>query len=133
MEAQKIDVAKTCLAAAHEGTAPFPEIVGRLIAAGFEGYLVDYRRNTTTYILPDGESVVLDNPLSEGLVAAAFDAAGLADQVAWAQAGPPDYSYGAFCRKAKAFGCAGYLVSFLGRRVLYFGRTAETHVEHFPQ
>jgi hypothetical protein len=26
----------------------------------------------------------------------------------------------------------GYLVFFSGRRVLYFDRTAETHVEHFP-
>ena len=25
-----------------------------------------------------------------------------------------------------------YLVSFLGRRVLYYGRTAETHTEYFP-
>jgi len=33
----------------------------------------------------------------------------------------------------KAAGCAGYLVSFLGRRVLYFGRSAGTHVEHFPK
>lgn len=33
----------------------------------------------------------------------------------------------------KALGCAGYIVSFIGRRVLHFGRTAETHVEHFPQ
>jgi hypothetical protein len=32
-----------------------------------------------------------------------------------------------------AAGCAGYIVSFLGRRVVYFGRTAETHVEHFPK
>ena len=32
----------------------------------------------------------------------------------------------------KAAGCAGYIVSFLGRRVLYIGRTAETHVELFP-
>jgi hypothetical protein len=24
------------------------------------------------------------------------------------------------------------MVSFSGRRALYFGRTAETHVEHFP-
>jgi uncharacterized protein YbcV (DUF1398 family) len=133
MEAQKIEVAKACLAAAYEGTAPFPEIVGRLMAAGFEGYLVDYRRNATTYVLPDGDSVVIDNPPSEGGVAAIFDAAGLADRVRWAQANPPDYSYSAFCSHAKAAGCAGYLVSFLGRRVLYFGRTAETHVEHFPQ
>ncbi len=133
MEAQKIREAKACLAAAYEGTAPFPEIVGRLMAAGFEGYLVDYRRNATTYVLPEGDSVTLDNPPSEGLVAEVFDAPGLADQVRWAQANPPDYNYGAFCSNAKALGCAGYLVSFLGRRVLYFGRTAETHVEHFPK
>ena len=31
-----------------------------------------------------------------------------------------------------AAGCAGYLVSFPGRRVLYWGRTAHTHVEMFP-
>ena len=54
-------------------------------------------------------------------------------QVKWAQANPPEYSYSAFCKNVKAFGCAGYIVSFSGRRVLYFGRTAETHVEHFPQ
>ena len=44
-----------------------------------------------------------------------------------------DDSYAAFGAKAKAAGCAGYIVSFLGRRVVYFGHTAETHVEHFPK
>ena len=47
--------------------------------------------------------------------------------------GDSDYSYRGFCEKAKEAGCAGYLVSFLGRRVVYFGRTAETHVEHSPR
>ena len=53
--------------------------------------------------------------------------------VRWAQSGDAAYSYAAFCARVKAAGCAGYIVSFPGRRVLYFGRTAETHVEHFPQ
>ncbi len=30
-------------------------------------------------------------------------------------------------------GCAGYFVSLIGRRAVYFGRTAETHVEPFPR
>jgi hypothetical protein len=30
-------------------------------------------------------------------------------------------------------GCAGYIVSFSGRRVVYVGRTAEVHTEYFPQ
>lgn len=133
MDPHRIDVAQACLIAAYEGSMPFPEIVGTLIEAGFEGYEVDYRRRTTTYFLPDGDSVQLANPAAPGTIAAAFDAAGVAAQVKWAQSGAPDYAYPAFCRNVKAAGCAGYLVSFPGRRVLYFGRTAETHVELFPQ
>jgi uncharacterized protein YbcV (DUF1398 family) len=133
MDAQRTTLANTCLNAAYDKSMSFPEIVATLIKAGFEGYVVDYRRGTTTYFLPDGDSVVLENRPTEGSVAAQFDPAGVASQVKWAQANPPEYSYEAFCRHAKAFGCAGYIVSFLGRRVLYFGRTAETHVEHFPQ
>ncbi|WP_199553866.1 DUF1398 domain-containing protein [Sandaracinobacteroides hominis] len=45
--------------------------------------------------------------------------------VRWVQANGPDYSYAAFSRNVKAAGCAGYLVSFLGRRVVYYGRTAD--------
>ncbi len=133
MDAQLTAIAENCLKAAYNNTMAFPEIVGTLIKASFEGYVVDYRRNTTTYFLPDGDSVVLENRQSEGKVAAEFDQPGVAAQIKWAQANPPDYSYQAFCKNVKALGCAGYIVSFLGRRVLYFGRTAETHVEHFPQ
>jgi uncharacterized protein YbcV (DUF1398 family) len=133
MDAQRMVIAETCLNAAYDKSMAFPEIVGTLITAGFEGYVVDYRCSTTTYFLPDGDSVALENPPSEGSVAPQFDGAGVASQVKWAQANPPDYSYEAFCKNVKAFGCAGYMVSFSGRRVLYFGRTAETHVEHFPR
>jgi hypothetical protein len=72
-------------------------------------------------------------PSSAGAIAGTFGAAGVEKLVRWAQANGPDYSYKAFCERVKAAGCAGYLVSFLGRRVVYFGRTAETHVEHFPK
>jgi len=133
MDAERISVAETCLLAAHDGSLSFPEIIGRLIAAGFEGYTVDYRRNSQTYYLPDGDSVTMDMQPSAGSVAAAFDATKVESLVRWAQANPADYSYLAFCEKAKAAGCAGYLVSFPGRRVVYFGRTAETHVEYFPK
>lgn len=133
MDAQQMTIAERCLNAAYDRTMAFPEIVGALIKAGFEGYAVDYRRNTTSYFLPDGDCVTLQNRPSEGMVAAQFDQSGVAAQIKWAQANPPEYCYAAFCKNVKALGCAGYLVSFLGRRVLYFGRTAETHVELFPQ
>lgn len=133
MDAERISIAQTCLNAAHDGSLSFPEIVGKLISGGFEGYTVDYRRNSQTYYLPNGDSVTMDMPPSAGSVATAFNATEIERLVRWAQANPTDYSYVAFCEKAKAAGCAGYHVSFLGRRVVYFGRTAETHVEHFPK
>lgn len=133
MDAERISVAEACLHAAHDGSLSFPDIVGQLISAGFEGYAVDYRRNSQIFYMPDGDSVTMDMEPSAGTVAVVFGAAEVERLVRWAQANPTDYSYAAFCEKAKAAGCAGYLVSFLGRRVVYFGRTAETHVEHFPK
>jgi uncharacterized protein YbcV (DUF1398 family) len=133
MDAERIAVAKSCLDATHDGRLSFPQVIGKLLDAGFEGYSVDYRRNSQTYYLPDGDNIELDMPHSVGSVAAAFDSAGVETLVRWAQANDPDYSYAAFAEKVKSAGCAGYLVSFLGRRVVYYGRTAETHVELFPQ
>lgn len=132
MDAERTAIAETCLHASHDGSLSFPEIVGKLIAAGIEGYTVDYRRNTQTFYLPDGDSLVLDMPQALGPVAAGFDGAEVERLVRWAQANGADYSYAEFSQRAKAAGCAGYLVSFLGRRVVYYGRTAEVHVEHFP-
>ncbi len=133
MDAERISIAQTCLNAAHDGSLSFPEIVGRLIAAGFEGYTVDYRRDSQTFYLPEGDSTVLAMPPHAGTIGAAFDANEIERLVRWAQSGADDYSYQAFSAEAKTAGCAGYIVSFLGRRVVYFGRTAETHVEAFPR
>lgn len=132
MDADRISIARRCLEATHTGTMTFPEVIGTLSAAGFEGYTVDYRRNTRICYMPDGASVMLDMPGASPSVAASFDATGIEAAVRWAQAGGPGYSYEGFHGRATAAGCAGYLVSFSGRRVVYFGRTAEVHVEHFP-
>ena len=133
MDAERTALAETCLKAAHDGSLSFPEIIGKLLEGGFEGYSVDYRRNSQTYYLSDGDNVELSLPHSGGSVAAAFDRAGVEALVRWAQADDPDYRYSAFSEKVKAAGCAGYLVSFLGQRVVYYGRTAETHFEMFPR
>lgn len=132
MNAQQIVIAETCLAGAYDDTLSFPQAVGILMEAGFEGYLVDYRADTQTHYLSGGETLVLACPGGEGPVAEAFDAAAVSATIAWAQSGAADYTYAAFNRQVTAAGCAGYLVSFPGRRVIYFGRTGEVHVEHFP-
>jgi uncharacterized protein YbcV (DUF1398 family) len=133
MNDQLTATAQRCLNAAFEGTMDFPSIVRALIEAGFEGYDVDYRRGTSTYFRASGESVQLAMPKSDAPVAAEFNAKEVERAVREAQNKAPGYTYAGFCAKVKAAGCAGYLVSFLGKRVVYFGRTAETHVEHFPK
>ena len=63
-------------------------------------------------------------------VAADFDAAAIAAIIRRVQQGA--LRYPEFCAEVMRAGCAGYLVSLPGRRAVYFGRTGETHVEHFP-
>jgi uncharacterized protein YbcV (DUF1398 family) len=110
----------------------FPQILQALGDAGFEGYAVDFRRARAAYYLPSGESLELATHVDETPIGSAFDAAALQAAIREAQTQAPGYSYRGFCAKAKAAGCAGYLVSLPGRRAVYFGRTGETHVELFP-
>ena len=133
MDDTRIATARECLSGAEKGTMDFPAIVRALMEAGFESYTVDYRRGTVTYFLPDGDSIELPMAREGAGVAAEFRASAVAQAVREAQANAPGYTYAGFSSTVKAAGCAGYMVSFPGRRVVYFGRTAETHVEHFPR
>jgi uncharacterized protein YbcV (DUF1398 family) len=130
-EAQEA-AARACLEAAEGDRMSFPQIVASLSEAGFEGYAVDFWRATATYYLPDGESVELPAHGADAPVAPAFDVARLQAAIGEAQRQVPGYTYKGFCTKAARAGCASYVVSFSGRRALYIGRTAETHVEPFP-
>jgi uncharacterized protein YbcV (DUF1398 family) len=132
MNAQQQTLAQNCLDAAENNTKAFSEIVGVLIGGGFESYTVDYRRATTTYYLPTGESVELAAHRIDQAVGEVFDTTALAGAIREAQILAAGYTYKGFSAKAKVAGCVGYMVSFMGRRAVYFGRTGETHVELFP-
>ena len=127
------DVAQKCLHGAENDTMTFPQVVGRLMQEGFESYATDFRRAMATYYLPDGDSVEVQTHRLAVPVAEAFDKVAVQVAIREAQHLVPGYTYSGFCGKIMAAGCAGYIVSFIGRRVVYFGRTAETHIEHFPQ
>lgn len=125
-------MAKACLTAAEADSMAFPQIVGALIAAGFEGYSVDFRSGIATYYAEDDGLTTLPIHAVTTPIAPRFDAAAMQAAIREAQANGPDYTYAGFCEKAAAAGCASYLVSFTGRRALYIGRDGGTHVEHFP-
>lgn len=133
MDKRLVEVAQSCLHGAESDTITFPQIVGTLMQEGFESYTIDFRRATAAYYLPDGDSVEVPTHRLPVSVAQTFDQAAIQSAIREAQQLEPGYTYSGFCRKVMAAGCAGYIVSFSGRRALYFGRTAETHVEYFPQ
>lgn len=125
-------LAARCIAGAHDGTMSFPQIVGALVAARFDGYFVDYRAGAAIYYSADGSAHVVAMAHRYEAVAAAFDAAEVQAAIRHAQSGATDYSYDGFNARVTAAGCMGYLVSLAGRRVVYLARTGETHVEVMP-
>jgi uncharacterized protein YbcV (DUF1398 family) len=110
----------------------FPQIVGALTDGGFESYDIDFRRSLAVYHHISGESIELPTHRTEAAIAEALDTGALEAAIREAQNLVPGYSYKGFCLKAKAAGCAGYMVSFIGRRAVYFGRDGAVHTEHFP-
>lgn len=127
------NIAQACLDAAGNGSTTFPEIVGALMAAGYEGYAVDFRRGKVTYYHQAGGHTDLSEPIHGDPVANGFDREAIRAAIGEAQALAPGYTYSGFCRKVRAAGCAGYHVAFPGRRAVYYGKTGECHVEHFPR
>ncbi len=130
MESQIKDVLVECTNGSDENRLSFPQVVGKLLAAGVERYHADLQRAEKTYYLPDGASAVVPAAPVATRPAQAFSAGGIAAAVRAIQAQTIDYTE--FCERIAAAGCVGYFVSLAGRRAVYFGRTAESYVEPFP-
>ena len=124
------DVAFECTEASDAGRITFPDVVGKLIAAGVERYHADLMRAERTYYMPSGESVVTPGHALAAMPANEFSALGVEAAVRDIQAGKIQYRE--FCARIAAVGCVGYIVTLAGRRAVYYGRTGETYVEPFP-
>jgi uncharacterized protein YbcV (DUF1398 family) len=132
MTEDQFSVAHACLADSENDRSPFPEIVRRLSEAGFERYAVDFCRGTWTGYVPSGDSVVVETAHRDGPIGDGFDVDAVKAAIREAQQLASGYTYAGFCEKVMRAGCVGYVVSFPGRRAVYSARTAEAHVEHFP-
>jgi uncharacterized protein YbcV (DUF1398 family) len=132
MTNDKTATARACLEGAETNMMTFPQIIGTLMQEGFESYEINFRRETAIYYLTDGTSIELPTHKGSTPVAPVLDATALQGAIKEAQQLVAGYTYKGFCEKAKAAGCAGYIVSLSGRRALYIGRDAATHVELFP-
>jgi uncharacterized protein YbcV (DUF1398 family) len=120
------EVARASLA----GEIAFPQVVGSLTSVGVEGYHADCSRQETTYYLPDGDSLVVPVLHEPHATAIEFSASAVEAAVRQSQRG--EHTYVDFMRKTMAAGCIGYFVQITGRRAIYFGRSGDFHIEHFP-
>jgi uncharacterized protein YbcV (DUF1398 family) len=125
------DVAVECTEASDSGRVTFPQVIGKLMAAGVERYHADLVRAERTYFLPSGASVVTAGHKLAQPPAQNFSAAGVETALRAIQR--DEIPYREFCARIAAAGCVGYIVSLAGRRVTYYGRTNEAFVESFPQ
>lgn len=114
----------------NESRLHFGQVIGLLVQAGVESYIVDYRARRSTYVLPDGDTLDMPTPMPDVAIAQDFDAAALRAAIRGAQQGV--VMYPEFKRLSRQAGCVGYIVWVAGRHVSYFGRKGETHVERFP-
>ena len=130
MNEEQTKVIQGCAKGALTGEIAFPEIVGRLVQIGVERYHADYIRQEITYYLANGDSLVIATPHRSHATATEFSASAV--EAAVRQSQRNEHTYLDFIRKTMAAGCVGYFVQITGRRVIYFGRNGESHLEHFP-
>jgi uncharacterized protein YbcV (DUF1398 family) len=113
------------------GTMSFPEVVAMLLEAGVEYYHVDYVGLRKTFYSATGEAMVTTINY-EGLppVAENFDLAAVRADILDSQRNGQKYRD--FTRRAMAAGVQGYFAFLRGKRVTYFGRQGDQHIEWFP-
>ena len=118
------------LAESQAGKLVFPEVVRRLMDVGVESYFCDLARGEEIFYLSDGEThrekmVLPLTPIAEG-----FSADGLMAAIRGAQA--DTIRYPEFMKQSAAAGVIAYWAFLTGRKVIYFGRKGEFHIEEFP-
>jgi uncharacterized protein YbcV (DUF1398 family) len=114
-----------------DGSMPFSQIVGNLIAQGVEYYYVDYALKSFTFYSADGAAVHGSLSL-EGLplIAENFGVAELKAAILDSQLNGQEFRV--FCQRAVSAGVQGYFAFLRGQRVTYFGRQGDQHTEWFP-
>lgn len=125
-----LDAMAATVEGSDSGRMTFPEVLKRLAEVGVESYCADLRRSERIFFLPDGRSRSFASRPSHGAVADTFSPEGVKAAITDIQQQRIDYA--AFCERIVAAGCCAYVVSLLGRRAVYMGRSGETCVEHFP-
>ena len=125
------EVMRNTLKASETGKQTFPEVIRALMGAGVESYHADFARGEDTFYMPNGKTHVEKMEIPDTKIAEDFSPEALVATIRAVQA--DQIRYPDFLPRAMAAGTTGYWVYLTGKRVIYFGRKGETHVEEFPR
>jgi uncharacterized protein YbcV (DUF1398 family) len=117
--------------ATQQGKMTFPQVVKGLLEVGVESYLVDFAAKQKIHYLTDGTTQTVPMILEPGPIAAEFSSVDLVGAIRGAQA--DTVRYPEFVKRSTAAGVIGYWAFLTGKRVIYFGRKGEQHIEEFPK
>jgi uncharacterized protein YbcV (DUF1398 family) len=117
--------------ATQQGEMTFPRVVKGLLEVGVESYLVDFVAKQKTHYLADGTTHTVAMILDPGPIGTEFNDAELVAAIRGGQA--DTVRYPEFVKRSTAAGVIGYWAFLTGKRVIYFGRKGEQHVEEFPK
>jgi uncharacterized protein YbcV (DUF1398 family) len=124
-------VVHEAMAESQAGRLIFPEVVRRLLASGVESYFVDFAKGEMTFYALDGNTHIEKMLVPLTAVASEFSLSGIVAAIRGAQT--DTVRYPEFVTLATAAGVIGYWVFLTGKKVIYFGRKGEAHVEEFPR
>ena len=119
------------LAETQAGKLIFPEVVRRLLEVGVESYFCDLAMGGETFYLSDGKSHQEKMILPLSPIAEDFSSSDVIAAIRGAQA--DTIRYPEFIKRSAAAGVIAYWAFLTGRKVIYFGRKGEFHVEDFPR
>ena len=133
---ETIAVLYECSERSVAGNITFPEVVGKLMAAGIESYHADLYRREKTYYAANGDSHVESE---SGLNPKVFNADAVAKELnpngvkeALRQIQHKEIDYQQFLRGILSAGVASYWVYLAGKRAIYVARNGDEYVEWFP-
>jgi uncharacterized protein YbcV (DUF1398 family) len=118
------------LAESQAGKLIFPEVVRRLLAEGVESYFCDLAVGQETCYLSDGSTHVEKMTLPLTPVADEFSPSEVVAAIRGAQS--DTIRYPEFVRRSTTAGVIAYWAFLTGKKVIYFGRKGEFHIEEFP-
>ena len=124
------NVMHVVLAESQAGQLTFPEVVRRLLDAGVESYFCDLASTQETFYARDGKTHVEKMTLPPGPIAHEFSPSELVAAIRAAQA--DTIRYPEFVERSRAAGVIAYWSFLTGKKVMYFGRKGEFHIEEFP-